>query len=118
MMITGPVEHNQGNLLLPALPALILESTYQMIGKSLHLQNSTIYNSLLGIIKTNLIIVLTRFLYSLHIATDANFCLKNRFKAGSQPNPGLGTGWAYFLENVAYKAFLSNYISEKDVGFS
>jgi hypothetical protein len=43
--------------------------------------------------------------------------MKNRFKSGSRPDPGLGTGWAYFLEDIAYKKFLLNYVSEKDVGF-
>jgi hypothetical protein len=55
-----------------------------------------------------------RFLYRLHIAADANFRMKNRFK-GTRPDTGLGTGLSYFVENDQYKAFLRDYVSEKDV---
>jgi hypothetical protein len=61
---------------------------------------------------------ISRFLYRLHIAADANFRMKNRFKPGTRPDPGLGTGWAYFIENEEYKKFLLNYVSEKDVSCS
>jgi hypothetical protein len=58
-----------------------------------------------------------RFLYRLHIAADANFRMKNRFKPGTRHDPGLGTGLSYFVENDKYKAFLHNYVSEKDVSW-
>ncbi|KAF9513214.1 hypothetical protein BS47DRAFT_1296509, partial [Hydnum rufescens UP504] len=55
------------------------------------------------------------FLHRLHIAADTNFHMKNRFKPGVHPDPGLGTGWAYFVENKEYKEFLLGYVSEKDI---
>jgi hypothetical protein len=56
-----------------------------------------------------------RYLYRLHIAADANFRMKNRFKPGTRTDTGLGTGLSYFVENDQYKAFLRDYVSEKDV---
>ncbi|KAF9506633.1 hypothetical protein BS47DRAFT_1305009, partial [Hydnum rufescens UP504] len=53
-----------------------------------------------------------QFLYHLHVAVDTNFRMKNHFKPGA-PDPGLGTGWAYFVKNEEYKKFLLNYVSEK-----
>jgi hypothetical protein len=43
--------------------------------------------------------------------------MKNRFKPGTRTDAGLGTGWAYFVDNDEYKTFLLNYVSEKDVRY-
>ncbi|KAF9503757.1 hypothetical protein BS47DRAFT_1402098 [Hydnum rufescens UP504] len=56
-----------------------------------------------------------QFLYRLHLATDANFRLKNQFKPGGRSNPGLSTGWAYFVEDEIYKKFLLDFVSKKDI---
>ncbi|KAF9508989.1 hypothetical protein BS47DRAFT_1365591 [Hydnum rufescens UP504] len=42
-----------------------------------------------------------RFLYDGIYAIDANFHLKNR--ARSSVDPGLGTGWVYFVDDQAYR---------------
>lgn len=49
------------------------------------------------------------------LALDANFRLKNRFRADERPDPELGPGWAYFVENGPYLEHLKNYVSERDV---
>jgi hypothetical protein len=56
---------------------------------------------------------LSRFLYSLTLAIDANFRLKNRFSSGSDTS--LGSGWAYFVENKRYKEYIAQHVTEKDV---
>ncbi|KAF9507538.1 hypothetical protein BS47DRAFT_1366595 [Hydnum rufescens UP504] len=56
-----------------------------------------------------------QFLYCLHLATDANFHLKNRSKPGGHSDPGLSTGWAYFVEDKIYKKFLLDFVPEKDI---
>ncbi|KAJ7073655.1 hypothetical protein C8F01DRAFT_1271360 [Mycena amicta] len=55
-----------------------------------------------------------RFLYSLMLALDANFRLKNRIRANERQDPSLGSGWSYFVENAAYKEHLRDYVQEKD----
>ncbi|KAJ7643850.1 hypothetical protein FB45DRAFT_736350 [Roridomyces roridus] len=56
-----------------------------------------------------------RFLYTLLLALDANFRLKNRIRANERDDPALGPGQAYFVESDAYKEHLRNYVAEKDV---
>ncbi|KAF9513520.1 hypothetical protein BS47DRAFT_1362379 [Hydnum rufescens UP504] len=46
-----------------------------------------------------------KFLYSLTLAIDANFHLKN----------SLGSGWAYFVENQEYKKYIAQHVTEKDI---
>lgn len=53
-----------------------------------------------------------RFLYAL-IALDANFKLKN--KLSTSWTPGLGTGWAYFVEEKHYRNHLAQYGTQKEV---
>ncbi|KAF7293374.1 hypothetical protein MIND_01114200 [Mycena indigotica] len=56
-----------------------------------------------------------KFLYSLLLALDANFRLKNRIRANERKDPSLGSGWGYFVENDAYKEHLRDYVAETDV---
>ncbi|KAJ7604993.1 hypothetical protein FB45DRAFT_1149649 [Roridomyces roridus] len=56
-----------------------------------------------------------RFLYTLLLALDANFRLKNRIRANERDDPALGPGQAYFVESGPYKEHLRNYVAEKDV---
>ncbi|KAF9515398.1 hypothetical protein BS47DRAFT_1372048 [Hydnum rufescens UP504] len=53
------------------------------------------------------------FLYDGIYAIDANFCLKNH--AQSSVDPGLGTGWAYFVDDQAYSTYLLKHTSQKDI---
>ncbi|KAF9515809.1 hypothetical protein BS47DRAFT_1371940 [Hydnum rufescens UP504] len=54
-----------------------------------------------------------KFLYSLTLAIDANFRLKNRFIRCSDRS--LGSGWAYFVENQEYKKYIAQHVTEKDI---
>lgn len=51
------------------------------------------------------------------LALDANFRLKHRYRADEKPDPELGPGWAYFVENEPYMEHLKHYVSERDVSF-
>jgi hypothetical protein len=47
-----------------------------------------------------------RWLYALFIAIDANFRLKRRAVSKDSVDPSLSQGWAYFVEETAYKSYL------------
>ena len=55
---------------------------------------------------------MTRWLYSLFVAIDANFRLKRKAVSSDVIDPGLSRGWAYFVEETAYKSYLSKLINE------
>ena len=54
-----------------------------------------------------------RFLYMLFLAVDANFRMKGRWIKGE--DPGLGTGWAYFVNDDKYQAYLSGFKHQNEV---
>lgn len=56
----------------------------------------------------------SRYLYRLILAIDANFRLKN-LRRPSSLDPGLQTGWAYFVENGPYLEHIAKYPKQKDV---
>ncbi|KAJ7431644.1 hypothetical protein B0H11DRAFT_2261644 [Mycena galericulata] len=56
-----------------------------------------------------------QFLYMLILALDANFKLKNRIRANAHDDPPLGPGREYFVDPVAYREHLKNYVPEKDI---
>ncbi|KAJ7688528.1 hypothetical protein B0H14DRAFT_3533268 [Mycena olivaceomarginata] len=43
-----------------------------------------------------------QFLYALFVALDANFRLKRKDISSEQKDPGLGNGWAFYCEVLAY----------------
>ncbi|KAG2132730.1 uncharacterized protein EDB93DRAFT_1242948 [Suillus bovinus] len=47
-----------------------------------------------------------RWLYAFFVAIDANFRLKRRAISKEGTDPGLSCGWAYFVEETAYKFHL------------
>ncbi|KAG0696153.1 hypothetical protein DFH29DRAFT_984710 [Suillus ampliporus] len=51
----------------------------------------------------------TRWLYGLFLAIDTNFRLKRRMVSKDSADPGLGRGWAYFVEETAYKKFIRSH---------
>ncbi|KAJ7788725.1 hypothetical protein B0H14DRAFT_2627987 [Mycena olivaceomarginata] len=55
------------------------------------------------------------FLYVLFIALDACFCLKRRMISSEFKDPGLGTGWAYVMENAPYRHFLLGVTEQKEM---
>lgn len=56
-----------------------------------------------------------RWLYRLILAMDANFRLKNRLRTSSKTDPGLGTGWAYFVPEGEYKEHIMKYVTQEEV---
>ncbi|KAJ7018738.1 hypothetical protein C8F04DRAFT_976786 [Mycena alexandri] len=56
-----------------------------------------------------------RFLYSLFIALDACFRLKRRLVSSELRDPGLGTGWAYFVEQEPYREYLLTTTNETEM---
>lgn len=46
---------------------------------------------------------------------DANFRLKNRLRSNSKEDPGLGTGWAYFVPEEPYREHIMKFVSQEEV---
>lgn len=46
---------------------------------------------------------------------DANFRLKNRLRGNSKNDPGLGTGWAYFVEDAEYAEHILKFVDQEEV---
>ena len=60
-----------------------------------------------------------RWLYGQFIAIDANFRLKRRLVSKDAVDPSLSPGWAYFVDNTAYKSHLINHGKDiQEVRFS
>ncbi|KAF7299242.1 CxC2 domain-containing protein [Mycena indigotica] len=55
------------------------------------------------------------FLYSLMLALDTNFRLKNRIRANERQDPSLGSGWGYFVDDEPYREHLRDYVAEEDI---
>jgi hypothetical protein len=55
------------------------------------------------------LILHVRWLYALFVAIDANFRLKRRAISKDGIDPGLSRGWAYFVEETAYKSHVQQY---------
>ena len=53
-------------------------------------------------------------MYAQFIAVDANFRLKSKNREIKDPE--LGSGWSYFVENVAYTQHVAANPREEDVG--
>ncbi|KAJ7684861.1 hypothetical protein DFH06DRAFT_970627, partial [Mycena polygramma] len=56
-----------------------------------------------------------RFLYTFFLALDACFRLKRRLVSNELRDPGLGTGWAYMLENEEYRKYLRTVTDQKEM---
>ncbi|KAF7300277.1 CxC2 domain-containing protein [Mycena kentingensis (nom. inval.)] len=56
-----------------------------------------------------------RCLYVIYIALDACFRLKRRLMGSDLRDPGLGTGWAFFVEWEAYRAYLKTITTQKEM---
>lgn len=55
------------------------------------------------------------WMYRLILAMDANFRLKNRLRTSSKADPGLGTGWAYFVPEEEYREHILKYVTQEEV---
>jgi hypothetical protein len=49
------------------------------------------------------------------LALDACFRLKRRLVSTELKDPGLGTGWAYMVENEVYRSWLLTATDQKEV---
>ncbi|KAK6968964.1 CxC2 domain-containing protein [Favolaschia claudopus] len=56
-----------------------------------------------------------QFLYVLFLALDACFRLKRRMISSEIKDPGLGTGWAYVMENAPYRHYLLTVTDQKEM---
>ncbi|KAF7321649.1 CxC2 domain-containing protein [Mycena kentingensis (nom. inval.)] len=54
-------------------------------------------------------------LYVIYLAMDACFRLKRRLLGGDLRDPGLGTGWAYFVEWWPYREYLKTITDQKEM---
>ncbi|KAK7016258.1 CxC2 domain-containing protein [Favolaschia claudopus] len=57
----------------------------------------------------------TSFLYILFLALDACFRLKRRLVSTYLRDPGLGTGWAYFVEYEPYRQYLLTVTDQQEM---
>ncbi|KAF7965306.1 hypothetical protein HWV62_44514 [Athelia sp. TMB] len=55
-----------------------------------------------------------RWLYMLTLAMDANFRLRSKIR-GTQSDPHLSPGWAYFVAPAPYGAFVAGYADDDDI---
>ncbi|KAI6112749.1 hypothetical protein F5141DRAFT_1188096 [Pisolithus sp. B1] len=53
-----------------------------------------------------------QFLYSLFVALNTNFQLKQRAVSKDSSDPSLSEGWAYFVEESTYKSYLSHHTND------
>ncbi|KAH7906698.1 hypothetical protein BJ138DRAFT_1219360 [Hygrophoropsis aurantiaca] len=53
-----------------------------------------------------------QWLYGIFIAIDANFRLKRKAVSSDSVDPSLSRGWAYFVEEGAYKSYLRDRIND------
>lgn len=59
----------------------------------------------------------SRYLYVLILALDACFRLKRRIISSENKDPGLGTGWGYFVEDEPYREYLLTVTDQDEVRF-
>ena len=57
----------------------------------------------------------SRFLYWLFLAIDACFKLKCRIVSSEKKDPGLATGWLYFVEVKPYRRYLLTVTDQKEI---
>ncbi|KAJ7700258.1 hypothetical protein B0H16DRAFT_1749090 [Mycena metata] len=54
-------------------------------------------------------------IFTLYLALDACFRLKRRLISSEMRDPALGTGWAYMVENGAYREYLRTVTDQKEM---
>lgn len=85
---------------------------YQKDGRTQHLSFSKQTSNLVLLCAD---IFLSRFLYIAIVCLDANFRLKNQLRSSYAKDPGLGTGWAYFVPREEYIKHVLKFASDEDV---
>lgn len=58
--------------------------------------------------------IFSRILYTLIVCLDANFRLKNQMRSSYKVDPGLGTGWAYFVPLEPYFKYVLSCTNDDD----
>lgn len=56
-----------------------------------------------------------RFIYFLFLALDTCFRLKRLLVSSEKKDPGLGTGLAYFVEDLPYRKYLLTITDQKEI---
>jgi hypothetical protein len=49
------------------------------------------------------------------VAMDANFQLQSHLRGSALKHPALSPGWAYFVDNSPYAAFIKDYVDDEEV---
>jgi hypothetical protein len=49
------------------------------------------------------------------LCMDANFRLNNRLRSSEEKDPGLGTGFSYFVEQEGYNKFILTHANQEEV---
>ncbi|KIM81446.1 hypothetical protein PILCRDRAFT_53455, partial [Piloderma croceum F 1598] len=55
------------------------------------------------------------WLYMLIVAMDANFRLQSCLRGLALKHPALSPGWAYFVDNSPYAAFIKDYVDDEEI---
>ena len=73
------------------------------------------YSRLLSYLRYDLdfMFIVPSWLYALFLGIDANFRLKRKKVSSDERDPSLGGGWAFFVEEKAYKEHLGKYWDQK-----
>ena len=61
------------------------------------------------------VITVSRWLYSLLVAEDANFKQKARLRSNDDKDPALGPGWGTFVDGRAYQEHVSTHANQDEV---
>ncbi|KAI0038767.1 hypothetical protein FA95DRAFT_1476165, partial [Auriscalpium vulgare] len=56
-----------------------------------------------------------RWLFRRIVAIDANFRLKNRMRSSNAVDPGLGTGFSYFVEQDGYNEHVAKFATQEEI---
>ena len=55
-----------------------------------------------------------RYIHALNIGLDANYCLKRKDVSSNEADPGLSKGFAYFVNDGPFRAFLADHEKDKE----
>ena len=104
MIVLASQGHSPGNALWNVQPAPTLIAIFRRIGwvslmiKGAYLISYQVHGNL----------IFARWLYSLNLAINANFRLKNKAHGIKNDLP-LGDGWGHWVPEVPYQQYLSKY---------
>lgn len=96
--------------LSPVVHARSPTSTYLLTGKMSHQKKCESHISLSSHTSS---LSIYRWLYTLILTMDTNFQLRSKLR-GVNMDPSLCPGWAYFVNNEPYSAFVRDYVDKAE----